>query len=823
MCDDHSVGMDSHDKHQASLGLDPTTLTVTMVLQRNDTFSSLMEYLESVNAPPYLRFWTNADIYKQFSLMSLNETGAQGASLKALKATMRTDAMYVFDAHFGPKAELPVWLTMDREAHHDAEGHTIVDILLNDIRSNPNPNCFQRSQQYVLRILDRQYFSGFKTSPMFQQYARPSAAETKTPEPAATSLTPSLAERELGDIATLEPVEIHSDDHLSVNTDDSFDADAAFAVDEPRGRSRASSALNEGAPSTMLAEGDMSLMRDEELEPLSPTPEALRLAKQMEEGADDPLVHLAAEVTRLREQLLYINASIDVLRPQNAVENLNMENNNRLRKLKKSRKDLEQQIEKMMQMANEMAADEASRKGSVEMDPSSAQSSRMTLDVPAIDLENVMISVIPMIPEEPHQQTGSSSTNPLAMFGKRITTTIATGSHVITSLASTGSFPGNSLNVQLKTMVFEVLVTATGKSAKSWTLHKMLDDFANMHRMLCKSYSKAEKIPFPVVQKPSSVAGETSAEQKERRLHRFCRDLQGYLQIVLLDRILSESRPVQKFFQSYESATRASSVQESTQSLVVEESAPRKSMELEAALAAASDIPMRSSSTESLEEDSQQQDLPEPAAPTDLSTLSDADLPLLIDTAFALVTDVFDLHNSRQWLRRKALAVLRQLLLQSSQDRSGRVHESLMMGVRWWVDACHYASEEEKIVAGLQWVQDSYWPGDIWFSTVEPDAPPVDEKQVKMTKRKAREALLRLMRRNDTFGPDTPADASSSDEGWSTVQFYLHRIVGRQNAEQGIERVFNMLQHDLLNRSLVLSLLEVMFKLVFADDRRKYR
>jgi hypothetical protein len=64
---------------------------------------------------------------------------------------------------------------------------------------------------------------------------------------------------------------------------------------------------------------------------------------------------------------------------------------------------------------------------------------------------------------------------------------------------------------------------------------------------------------------------------------------------------------------------------------------------------------------------------------------------------------------------------------------------------------------------------------------------------------------------------------TTSSDGAATLQFYLHRMVGQQNAVAGVKRVFEMLQYEKLNRILILSLLEVIVKLVFAEDRRQIK
>jgi hypothetical protein len=155
-------------------------LTTAELLHRNDIFSTFMEFMESMNAPPYLRFWTNADIYRQFASLS---DGHDSASVEL----MRNDAQCIFDAHFAPSADLPIRLVTHTtyryhvgndvdtrsidprvlEAMHDK----IVANLRQTIQDCPNADCFKEVQALVLRILDTEYVQRFRDSKYFRKYA----------------------------------------------------------------------------------------------------------------------------------------------------------------------------------------------------------------------------------------------------------------------------------------------------------------------------------------------------------------------------------------------------------------------------------------------------------------------------------------------------------------------------------------------------------------------------------------------------------------------------------------------------------------------------
>ena len=70
-------------------------------------------------------------------------------------------------------------------------------------------------------------------------------------------------------------------------------------------------------------------------------------------------------------------------------------------------------------------------------------------------------------------------------------------------------------------------------------------------------------------------------------------------------------------------------------------------------------------------------------------------------------------------------------------------------------------------------------------------------------------------------GGDGPAESNGTGS-WANLQVYWYRIMGRSQTEKGISRLHEMLQHESLNRLLMVELLEVVVKLMFSEDRRVY-
>jgi hypothetical protein len=144
-----------------------------------------MEFMESINAPPYLRFWTNADIFRQFATLAASEE-ADGEASSSMEL-MRSDAMCIYDAHFAPAADLPIRLVTHgtfrfHSGASDADSKSvdprvleamhekIVAGLYAMIQSSPDPDCFKESQALVLRILDVDFVQRFRESKYFQKY-----------------------------------------------------------------------------------------------------------------------------------------------------------------------------------------------------------------------------------------------------------------------------------------------------------------------------------------------------------------------------------------------------------------------------------------------------------------------------------------------------------------------------------------------------------------------------------------------------------------------------------------------------------------------------
>ncbi|KAJ1978513.1 phosphatidylinositol binding [Dimargaris cristalligena] len=188
-----------------------------------------------------------------------------------------------------------------------------------------------------------------------------------------------------------------------------------------------------------------------------------------------------------------------------------------------------------------------------------------------------------------------------------------------------------------------------------------------------------------------------------------------------------------------------------------------------------------------------------PATATQTKSLQPEEIELLIETCFALLDEVFDLNDTKQWFRRKALAVLKQLLRQSY---ASTISGSFVDLVTKYTDATTVAEELTKLT-------DSLWPNGVWYTgtVAEGRTPPATpttaqavlgertEEQKEATKLEARVLFVNRM-------PDA-----------------LQRMVGDYNGVMGMTRLFELLQHPELMRPIVIKLMDNVFKLAFSDMR----
>ncbi|XP_051519396.1 sorting nexin-13-like isoform X4 [Myxocyprinus asiaticus] len=153
----------------------------------------------------------------------------------------------------------------------------------------------------------------------------------------------------------------------------------------------------------------------------------------------------------------------------------------------------------------------------------------------------------------------------------------------------------------------------------------------------------------------------------------------------------------------------------------------------------------------------------------------DDNIPLRV--MLLLMDEVFDLKERNQWLRRNIKNLLQQLIRATYGDTINRKI----------VEHVDYMTSPEQVSDYVKRFRDSYWPNGILAET-----PPRRDKSTRMrTRVAAKTTLLGIM-------PDE-----------------LKHIIGADTTRKGILRVFDMFQHQPMNRRLVYVFLEGILETLF--------
>lgn len=153
----------------------------------------------------------------------------------------------------------------------------------------------------------------------------------------------------------------------------------------------------------------------------------------------------------------------------------------------------------------------------------------------------------------------------------------------------------------------------------------------------------------------------------------------------------------------------------------------------------------------------------------------DDNIPLRV--MLLLMDEVFDLKERNQWLRRNIKNLLQQLIRATYGDTINRKI----------VDHVDFMTSPEQVADYVKKFRDSYWPNGILAET-----PPRRDKNIRMrTRVAAKTNLLGIM-------PDE-----------------LKHIIGADTTRKGILRVFDMFQHQPMNRRLVYVFLEGFLETMF--------
>lgn len=146
-----------------------------------------------------------------------------------------------------------------------------------------------------------------------------------------------------------------------------------------------------------------------------------------------------------------------------------------------------------------------------------------------------------------------------------------------------------------------------------------------------------------------------------------------------------------------------------------------------------------------------------------------------------LMDEVFDLRSRNQWLRRRIVVILQQIAKTMFGDSINRKI----------IDHVAYLTSPEQMAEYLKHFKDTYWPNGVLAETSAQR-----DFDTKMR--------TRIVCKTKLFG-------SLSEE--------LRHLIGTETTRQGVMLVFNMFQHQKLNRRLVYIVLEGLLETIFPDNK----
>ncbi|KAL6437310.1 hypothetical protein ACFW04_005074 [Cataglyphis niger] len=161
-----------------------------------------------------------------------------------------------------------------------------------------------------------------------------------------------------------------------------------------------------------------------------------------------------------------------------------------------------------------------------------------------------------------------------------------------------------------------------------------------------------------------------------------------------------------------------------------------------------------------------------------LDTETDDNIPLRI--MLLLMDEIFDLKVRNQWLRRRIITLLRQIIRTMFGDIVNRRI----------VEYVSFLTSPSKVAGYLRLFKNSFWPNGVKVES----KPPRDTEMKNRTRVAAKVALLSCL----------------SDE--------LKHIIGSETTRRGLLRVFELFQRPVLNRRLLYVLLEGVVETLFPQN-----
>lgn len=162
-----------------------------------------------------------------------------------------------------------------------------------------------------------------------------------------------------------------------------------------------------------------------------------------------------------------------------------------------------------------------------------------------------------------------------------------------------------------------------------------------------------------------------------------------------------------------------------------------------------------------------------------LDVEGDDNIPLRI--MLLLMDEIFDLKSRNQWLRRRIVTILRQIIKATFGDR---INRKIIDSVAWYTSA-------QQVSEYVKAFKQAFWPNGC----LALPAIPRDDHTKMRTRVAAKMAML------------------------TSLPEELKHIIGSETTRKGMLLVFEMFQQNTLNRRLVFVLLEGILETLFPDNK----
>lgn len=298
--------------------------------------------------------------------------------------------------------------------------------------------------------------------------------------------------------------------------------------------------------------------------------------------------------------------------------------------------------------------------------------------------------------------------------------------------------------------LFDIYLWNNDNRSKCFKISRTAQEFQNLHIALQNSISKTAKVPFPQLSQSDS---------------KLSKDLERYLEMIISDSLIKLSPAVLEFLGDHDqisnnnrSRARSSTVfydsiegsytcEELSQSQISENVADETCINLS------------------------------------IKEITDQQTEMLIDSAFALISEAFDLSDPDQWLRRKFVLIFKELLKQAYGESLGKSLSHVVNDIL----------SERSIIKYICLIRELLYPNGVFLKD-RPFISARTEDQKTSTRLEAQSIFI-------NHAPEI-----------------IQSVAGLSNSRKGMKRLFMSLQNQQFNKALIFSMTDIILKLLFFEN-----